>query len=308
MTLTQLRYFLAIVRAGSMSGAAAQVHIAQPALSQQVRMLEQELGQVLLRRHARGVALTEAGQRFREHAIDILRRVDILHDAFVSTELVPAGTVALGLATAINTGFSVPVYVAVHERFSQVRLRLVESMSGYLVEWVQQGRLDMALVYDMDAQAHEGFANSLTSSTLGREDLFLIAPMLTGAPDDLPDAPVALQTLSKLPMILPGFPHTLRMLIDRQLAQARCGLTMHAEIDSMFTIKALVQARLGYSILSAHAVRDEISQGKLRALPIAEPGISRSVDLVTGLHRYADPAVVAVRQVVADVIRKGLAD
>ena len=66
MTLSQLRYFLAAAQAGSLSRAAGQIRVAQPALSQQVAALESEFGQALFLRHPRGVTLTEAGRRLRE--------------------------------------------------------------------------------------------------------------------------------------------------------------------------------------------------------------------------------------------------
>ncbi len=117
MTLVQLRYFLAALQAGSISRAATQVRVAQPALSQQLGLLEAEFGQPLLRRHARGVTPTEAGRRLGERAIEILRQVDLTRDELAVDAASPVGTVALGMATAFNMAFSVEVMLQTKRRF-----------------------------------------------------------------------------------------------------------------------------------------------------------------------------------------------
>ncbi|VFR18206.1 Nitrogen assimilation regulatory protein Nac [plant metagenome] len=298
MTLAQLRYFLAIVRAGSMSAAAELVHVAQPALSQQIRQLEGELGQALFRRHARGIRLTDAGLRFQERAFGILRQVDALRDEFISTRAEPVGQVTLGMATAVNTAFLLPICLAVRRRHPGITLRLVESMSGFLMEWAEQGRVDLALAYEAAS------APGLDAQRLGRESLFLIAAPGWRAPVK---RRLGLADLARIPMVLPGFPHSLRILLDRSFAQRGLRLNVTAEVDSTLGMKQLVAAGVGCSILSRHSVAEEVGRGELAALPIARPGVSRSIDLLTGVQRRSDPAVQAVRAVVEEVVRAGLA-
>ncbi len=298
MTLAQLRYFLAIVQAGSISRAAEQVHVAQPALSQQLRLLEDELGQVLLRRHARGVRLTDAGSRFQLRALGILRQVDALKHEFVSTRAEPVGSVVLGMATAVNLAFAVPIYQAVRQRYPGIVLKMVESMSGYLLEWAEQGRLDLAVGYEMSS------APGLQAERLGKESLFLIASPSAFAP---PPARLSMAALADIPMVLPGFPHSLRILLDRRFVEHGLALHVAADVDSTPVIKRLVAAGQGCSILSVHAVADELARGELVAIPIARPGIARSIDLATGVQRRNDPAVQAVREIVIEVVRRGLA-
>lgn len=298
MTLAQLRYFLAITRAGSISAAAEQVHVAQPALSQQIRLLEEELGQALFSRHARGVRLTDAGSRFQTRALGILRQVDAIKDEFVSTRAEPVGSVTLGMATAVNMAFSVPIYEEVRRRYPGIALRLIESMSGFVLEWAEQGRIDLALGYELEP------APGLDAERLGREPLFLIAaPGWFAKPRNR----VSLAELTRIPMVLPGFPHSLRILLDRKLAERGLKLEVTAEVDSTPSMKQLVARRAGCSILSAHSVAEEVSRGQLLAIPIGKPGITRSIDLSVGGQRRHDPAVQAVREVAAAIVREGLA-
>ncbi len=293
MTLSQLRYFLAVAQAGSLSRAAGQIRVAQPALSQQVSRLEAELGQALFLRHPRGVVLTEAGRRLRERATEILRQVDLVHDELAVDAASPTGSVVVGLATAFNMAFSVAVLTRTRALYPRVRLHLVESMSGFLREWTERGRVDLSVIYEIPPNP------TLHLEALGMEELFLIA-----SPEQARKlaSSITLRELARLPMVLPGRAHGLRALADRRVAEAGLALSVTFEVDSTFTMKRLVAAGEGYSILSAHAVREEVADGTLAAIPITPPGIPRTVQLATAQARRNDPSVAAVGRVIRDVI------
>lgn len=294
MTLTQLRYFLATIQAGSISKAASQVRVAQPALSQQIGMLEAEFGQTLFLRHARGVTLTEAGRRLRERAIEILRQVQLTRDELAVDAGSPVGSVALGMATAVNMAFSVEVLTRARAQYPRIRLQLVESMSGFLREWTERGRIDLAVIYEAPPSPE------LYLEVLGSEDLFLIT-----APGEarLLGEEVAFRQLADLPLVLPGLAHGLRILVDRKAAEAGFALQVLYEVDSTYTIKRLVAQGEGCSILSGHAVRDELALGTLAAIRIGAPGIPRSIQLVMSGGRRTDPSVAAIREIVRSVVK-----
>ena len=297
MTLSQLRYFLAAAQAGSLSRAAGQIRVAQPALSQQLAALEAEFGQALFLRHARGVTLTEAGSRLRERATEILRQVDLTHDELSVDADSPVGSVALGLATAFNMAFSVAVLTRARQLFPRIRLHLVESMSGFLREWTERGRIDLSVLYEVLPSP------TLHLEPLGTEDLFLIAPPSMAR---RLAATVPLEALAGLPLVLPGVTHGLRTLVDRRAAEAGLVLSVVFEVDSTYTMKRLVAAGEVCSILSAHAVREEVASGALAAIPIVAPGIPRMVQLATAHGRQTDPSVAAVSGIIRDVIRPAL--
>ena len=296
MTLTQLRYFLAAVQAGSISRAAAQVRVAQPALSQQLQALEAEFGQALLLRHARGVTPTEAGRRLRERGSEILRQVELTRDELAVNANSPAGAVALGMATAASMAFSVEVLTRVRARFPRIRLHLVESMSGFLREWTERGRLDLAVIYEAPRRPRRR-----------REPLREGARLLVTAPAFAAGLGKALplERLAALPLVLPAPAHGLRALIDRKAQEAGITLDVRYEVDSTYTIKRLVAGGAGCSILSRHAVGDELAAGTLAAVRIGPPGIPRSIQLALHPGRAADPSVAAVRGVVREVTAPG---
>lgn len=298
MTLTQLRYFLAVIKAGSISGAATQIHVAQPAISQRLKQLEAELGHVLFTRLPRGIELTPAGHKLKAHALEILRRVDSVQDDFLSSERNPLGEVTLGMSTAINSTFCVDVVEGVNAMYPNIKLTLVESMSGTLLEWAQSGRVDVAVVYDTPGNS------PLDVHCIGREDLYVVsAPKARAA---LP-ATISITDIAKLPLILPAFPQTLRLMIEKAFAeQTGSGPNVLADVDSTYAIKKLVAAGKGHSILSVHSIGDELARQELSITPIVAPSITRTVNLVTHHQRRLDAAVNAVHKVVNGVIARGL--
>ncbi|MDQ2763628.1 MAG: LysR family transcriptional regulator [Pseudomonadota bacterium] len=291
MTLVQLRYFLAVAHAGSMSAAAAQVCVAQPALSQQIGLLETELGQPLFARHARGVTLTEAGRLLREHATAILHQVDLARDELSATAGSPIGTVSLGMATAVSMAFAVELLVEAGHRFPRIRLHLVETMSGFLLEWTETGRLDLAVVYNAPPSPH------MDLEKLDTEDLFLVVASAV-VYDYAPEIPFT--ELQHIPLILPGAPHRLRLLVEQHAGAQSIALDVLAEVDSTYAIKKLVAKGFGASILSRHAISEELASGELAALKIGPPGIARSIELVINRHRRFDPSVAALRGLVIE--------
>src|SRR5262245_47093492 len=110
MELRQLKYFVAIARHGSFSAAALHIGVAQPALSTQIAHLEDELGQALFARHARGVRLTAAGETFHDHAVAILQRVDAARLALRPHDAASAFTI--GLPPLISMMLTVPLVEA----------------------------------------------------------------------------------------------------------------------------------------------------------------------------------------------------
>jgi DNA-binding transcriptional LysR family regulator len=119
MELRQLRYFVAIVDHGSLSRAALVLHVAQPALTQQLRQLEDELGVQLLHRSAQGVLSTDAGKIFYEHAQAILKQVADAQAAVIQSAERPSGSVTLGLPHSISGALALPLLTAIAPALSR---------------------------------------------------------------------------------------------------------------------------------------------------------------------------------------------
>lgn len=290
MDLRQLRYFLAVAEAGAFSRAAERAHVAQPALSAHVARLEEELGVQLFVRTAKGVELTRAGSVLVDHAHDLLRGVQFAQDAVRNAREEVQGELTLGLPTTVSLPLAVPLLQELRARWPRIALRLVEGHSGWLLEWLQAGRLDAAVLFG--AAGTKGF----TVTPLLDEELYLIGcgPLPAGTAEDVPMSEVA-----GLPLMLPGMGHGLRAVIERAAAAAELVLNVDTEIDALASMKKAVAAGLGWTILSRVAVAEELARGELHARRIVEPAVTRTVVLAMREDRTRGPA----REKVGETLR-----
>lgn len=294
MELRQLRYFVGVAEAGSLLKASARLHVAQPALGQQVAALEAELGARLFDRSSRGMALTEAGRTFLDHAQVVLADVARARAAVRDLGAVPQGDVVLGLTTTVALAATVPIVQACRERLPKVRLRVVEAYSGFLREWLQAGRLDMAILYGDSPDP------ALSKRALLDEPLAWISQ--PGHPQ-LP-ARVRLARAAGEPFVLPGREHGLRRIVDEACEAAGVSLDVVAEIESLPNVKRAVASGIGSTILPLAAVADEVAEGRLAASPFSEASMLRRVVFATHVARPATTASAAVHALVAEVIRQ----
>ncbi|WP_234193321.1 LysR substrate-binding domain-containing protein [Pseudacidovorax sp. NFM-22] len=293
MELRQLRLFVAVSEAGSLLKASAQVHLAQPALGQQIAALEAELAAPLFVRSSRGMALTPAGSVFLEHAKVVLADAERARLAVREALDAPQGEVAIGLPTTVALVATLPLLRACRERLPQVRLKLVEGYSGFVREWLLSGRLDLALLY---GDAPEP---GLAKQPLLDDRLVLV----TGAAPGRVPRRIGLASLARWPLVLPGREHGLRRLIDEACAPAGVQLDVVAEIESLGSVKRAVEEGIGSTILAAGAVAEEVAAGRLRTIAIDSPAMRRRVVRVLGTARPQTVACAAVDALVVDVLR-----
>ena len=209
MQFRQLRYFVKIVEAGSFSRAATLIHVAQPALSQQIHELEDRLGVTLLRRSARGVNPTAAGELLFREATSILHQLDQLPTVVRSGSGEAEGVVRVGLASSMAPILIGPLLGQVRTTLPKVNLKISDDDSGSLEAGVAASNLDMAIVYE------DEFVSTFSRRPIFRQRLYLVGSQ----PFYVKDASSAsLEQIAKLPLILPGLPNGRRSLIDRAFA------------------------------------------------------------------------------------------
>jgi len=293
MELRQLRYFLGVCEAGSLLQASSRLHIAQPALGQQIAALEGELGVKLFTRSARGMALTPAGRTFAEHAKLVLTDADRAKEAVRQQAADPQGPVVLGLPTTVALAATVPIVQACRARYPRIQLQVIEAYSGFLREWLQMGRLDLALLFGDEPDP------DLLKRVLLEEPLALVAPPGAAAFKK----PLRLRHLAALELVLPGREHGLRRIIDEACAQQGVRLNVVAEIDSLTSVKKAVTAGVGHTILSPSSVTEEVAAGQLKSATIEEASMRRRVVCASRLTRPSNPASAAVIGLATELIR-----
>lgn len=294
MELRQLRYFVRVVELGSMSRAAIDLDVVQSALSQQIGRLEGELATRLLQRSSKGVAPTEAGLAFFRQAQLALRHADEAARAAQQSRL--SGSVSVGLAPTTASVLGLPLMLAVRERYPDVRLHLVESLSGHLSAMLNARQLDLAVLFDTDP----GRRWSMTP--LVEETLYLIRARTAGT-KPLP-AKVKLQDVATLPLLLPSGSHGLRSTLEAAVAGTRGKRLLPMEIDSLAMLMDAVRAGVGCTIqpraaLARFADADQVFE----VAEVADRRLRRLNSLCSVSDDELSPAGLAVRVAMVDCAR-----
>jgi DNA-binding transcriptional LysR family regulator len=170
MQLRHLRYFVRIVEAGSFSRAAATIHVAQPALSQQIAELEEELGVSLLHRSTRGVRPTAAGETLFREAAAILQQMEQLPGKVRSTGGEAQGAVNLGMTSTLAAFLSVSFMEACRIALPKVELRFITGHSLLIASRIEARTLDFGIVFEDEHAPIPGFLRQ----PLLRQRLFLV--------------------------------------------------------------------------------------------------------------------------------------
>ena len=295
MDLRQLRYFVGIVDAGSMTAAAERMHVAQSALSHHVRSLEERFGVPLLVRESTGVSPTAAGLRLLEHARPILAAVGAAEMEMSSIRADPFGEVTIAIPPGVGRVLNAALLEAARERVPAVGLHLVEAMPDVVQEWITQGSVDLGIVYELDAPDD-------SVGVLAQEELYLVS----GAELPACDHGVTLESLAEIGLVMPICVRDPKHCIATYAQERGIALRVDARVDSLGTILDLVVNRSGAAILSPGAFLGEWQSGRLHAYPLLPP-LRRSVLLRASASTGGEPAVRAVQRLVGEVGRSLLA-
>jgi LysR family tcuABC transcriptional regulator len=296
MELRQLRYFVRAVELGSMGRAALDLGVVQSALSQQISRLEGELATRLLQRSARGVLPTEAGAAFFREAQLTLRHAEQAQRAAQSARL--TGTVSIGLAPTTAAVLALPLMRAMRERYPDVRLHMVESLSGHLGAMLNARQLDLAVLFSTQASRRWSVQPLLDEKLL-----------LMRARRHMPQPPdsgrsVSMRALAALPLILPTHTHGLRGAIDAAALRARVSLRLVAEIDSLAMLMEAVDAGFGATVQPGAALgRYGDAAERFHLAPLADRQAIRRNAVCSLSDDELSPAALAVRVMMADVAR-----
>jgi LysR family nitrogen assimilation transcriptional regulator len=268
MDLKQLEYFVRVAEMGSFTRAAIALNVAQPALSRQIRLLEVELRQNLLKRNGRGASPTEAGQLLLEHGRGILHQVERAQEELARARIGLTGRVAVGLPPSVARVLTVPLTRAFREKMPDAQLSISEGLSAGMQESLLSGRLDIALLYNVTS------LTGLELSPLVQEELWLVQARPAGLQEDPPPPAIALKQVSQMPLVIPSRPNAIRMHVESAMADVGCRPQIALEIDGVTAILELVADGAGSAILSRNAVTRSIKPSAFVTRPISEPRLS----------------------------------
>lgn len=303
MELRQIRTFVHVAELGSISAAAERLHMAQPALSRHLQALEQELGVRLFQRHGRGVALTPAGTMLLSRSTGVLRELDGMREDLRNAAEKPCGRVSFALPPTVAEFLCGPLVEHFSRSFPQVQLSISTGYSGYVLDWLQRGMVDVAVLYDVAASP------MLRLRALLPERLHLIEHRQDVA---TPAGAVPVEALFERRLILPRPQHGLRRLLDAVAARKGMTLMPVIEVDSLPLQLDLVRRGFGSTVLPAAAAHADISAGRLAARALIAPEVTRHLVLATPIDRPPTSAarlfVEAIEETTRSLVASGVWD
>lgn len=282
-----LRSLLAIARLGSFSGAAATLHLSQPAISHHIRDLETRLGARLLERAGKRVSLTHAGELLLEHARPALAGLEAAAAAVRGVAGLVSGRVRIGTGATASIYLLPPLLRRLRSRYPNIEFIVVTGNSSDIAARVAHNEIDVGLV---------------TLPVHGRPlamSPFCVDPLVAIAPPDhrwRGRRVLTAADLSEQPLILYERGGTIRRVIEEWFRRGGVVPRVAMELGNSEAIKKLVEARLGLSITPAITVRDEVRSGSLRALTLS-PALHRRLGVVRRRDKPANPALDAVLSV-----------
>lgn len=297
MNFRRLKYFVKIVDIGSLTQAAEVLHIAQPALSQQVATLEGELDQQLLIRTKRGVTPTEAGKVMYTHARTILRQCEQAQLAVNNVGQTLSGSVSIGLApgTAASS-ITMPLLQAVRNELPDVLVYLHENSGTVLNDKLFNNQLDMAVLYDRAPLA------GIVSQPLLKEDLYLVGT------SNCPGQSVDLTAVAEMNLFLPRDYSAVRARVDEAFSLRRLTAKIIGEIESISTLTAAIASGMGVTVLPESAARSLCNAANGWMARITTPSMSLPLSLNVSARGQLTPQAQAVKEILMSLVSRPMLD
>lgn len=293
MDVRRLGYFMRIAEDGSLTKAAAVLRIAQPALSRQMRLLEEELGVPLFNRTARGMRLTGEGAALRASVAGPLRELELALQNIRSFPFAAEANIAIGLPTGLADILAHPLVRRIGQEFPNIKLRIVEGLTGSLIDWLSRGVVDFVL---LEQEAHH--------DQLQQHKLAALPLVLAGAPASPlpPNHPVTFTEAAKLPLVLPSHHLGLRAVINDAAMWGQVKLNIRLEADSARLTKTLLRDGMGYTIIPACYCKPETDGGGLQIWPLTAPALTLDIIIASRKNsQITGPRVGAVEALISRI-------
>ncbi|KJS43132.1 MAG: LysR family transcriptional regulator [Roseovarius sp. BRH_c41] len=281
MDITQLRTLVHVAELGSLSRAAERLNTVQPALSRQIRLLEEELQVRLFARHGRGMSVTPIGQEIVAAAARIMGEAETIRTIAADDGLTFRGQIRIGLTPTMSEFMIPELTKRIRADHPKLEIQFKTAFSSYLVDWLQKGELDLVAGYNPPPSP------ALRVEPVVIEDLFLVGRPGYGL--DM-NTPVRFADLSGESFVLPARGHALREIVDdcARLAGVRIEASIMA--DSMRAMLDLVKVGFGVTFLPLAPIYEEMLKGRLEVAPLLDPKPHRRVVMCFPTDRPVQPA------------------
>ncbi len=270
MDFDHLITFLEIAKQGSFSRAGQKLYRSQPAVSAQIRQLEQEYGQKLFDRVGKSVRLTVAGETLLEYANRLLTLRNESLRAVADQATTPRGTLAVGANEATCLYVLPDIFAEYSRRYPSVQISIYRNFSHKVLEKVEDGTVDVGIV-----------TMPVKSPSLKVHSIFRDRLMLMAAPSNplASSKSVSTADIAEQPLIFPKTGFT-RQVLDKQFRPYRAHLRIVMELASVGMIKKFVAAGLGVSLISESFAQDELRAGQVKLIPVLDMEVWRELGIV----------------------------
>ncbi|SEC26912.1 transcriptional regulator, LysR family [Burkholderia sp. WP9] len=295
MDLKQIQYFIALFEDGSVTRAAKRLNIVQPALSMQISKLETELRQKLFERGPHGMTPTDGARQMYRLYTPIMRDIERARDQLSRQDAIVTGRVSLGMVSSEAESVLPESLARFNAMFPQVEVSVADGFSAQLIDAVEAGRLDAAIINKPRGRL------TLDVVPLVDEEMVLVTSAALGP--ELPPA-VDLAQLASIELVLPTRRNGLRGVLDAALLAEDVVIKPKFEIDLLNTIVQFVEQSSVATILPRVVVQRKVDEGVLCARTITSPPIIRHIIRVSHPKRPIGPAAHALIEIIGEEIRR----
>lgn len=283
MDLRQIEAFICLCDEGSVTRAAAQLGVVQSAVSMQISKLESSLGVKLFERKARGMVPTPLGKQYYDRIVPLVQEFDAVRRELLDTSGRVAGIISLGIVPSLNHSILPDVIKHYSAKFPDVYVQITESNSRDLLDLLDRGLLDVAIVSDTGQPSH------LVRDRIITEDLVVIS----GDHSRLKLDAVPLRMLPDLSLILPTKRQNIRMGIDRHLARLGLAVKPKIELDGLMPTLALIRKGEWSTVIACGGLLHYLREAGYRISPIVEPSVRRDISV---FHHPRRPITIAAQE------------
>ncbi|MFT8978044.1 LysR family transcriptional regulator [Gluconobacter oxydans] len=297
MNVRDLEYFISVAECGSFSRASVQLGRPQPVLSRHIRELETELRVPLLYRNGRGVVMTQAGERLKQLGATIIRQIQDAQNQIRHLSPDYLDSAAIGMPASVSAILLPPLARALRNAHADAELRFLDGCNGDLLNSLNAGSLNVALLYDAPGIAHPNLEAVLS------QPLYLIeaCPADPEAPDI--GATIEAAELAGIPLVLPGKRHGLRQIVASWANRNALDLTVQCECDSYSSMLQVVSSGMAATLLPAASLKREILSGYFRCRLITKPALYRTIALAASQSRPVNAGLVTQIKKMIETVR-----
>jgi LysR family transcriptional regulator, nitrogen assimilation regulatory protein len=275
INLRQLKYFCKIVEVGNITRAAEQLHVAQPALGLQIRLLEADLKTQLLVRHSRGVTPTSAGEILYARARDILTAIQRARVEVLNLEDRQRETINVGLSPGLMNLLGGSIIERAPVELPSLQLNLQEQTSTALVDAIEKDEIDIAIASDAPVR------ETLRRIPVINEELLLVTAVQEKPACD----PIRFDEVVTHPLVLGGPRASVRQAVQSEAKKRGIALKKVTEVSSVTIMKRLVARGGVATIMPVTTVLDELRRNELTATRIEDPVFRRTTCVVHSARR-----------------------